>query len=185
MNLPNILTIGRILLAPFIIWLIISGEMLGAFIAFLVAGVSDGVDGFLAKRWSQVTALGAHLDPLADKLLLVSIYVALGLGSHLPPWLVILVVSRDLLILGGLMVAWVLDRPMAIKPLVISKVNTTAQILLAGSVLGVLGLGLDFPRMITLGSFIVGALTVASGAFYLRDWLLYVANGNGDADHPT
>ena len=184
MNLPNILTIGRILLAPFIIWLIISGEMLGAFIAFLVAGVSDGVDGFLAKRWHQVTALGAHLDPLADKLLLVSIYVALGLGSHLPPWLVILVVSRDLLILGGLMVAWVLDRPMAIKPLVISKVNTTAQILLAGSVLGVLGMGLDFPRLIALGGVIVGALTVASGAFYLRDWLLYVANGNGDADHP-
>ena len=184
MNLPNLITIARILLAPFIIWLIVSGEMLAAFIAFLVAGVSDGVDGFLAKRWSQITALGAHLDPLADKLLLVSIYVALGLGSHLPPWLVILVVSRDLLILGGLMVAWVLDRPMAIKPLLISKVNTTGQILLAGSVLGVLGLGLEFSRLIQLGSFVVGALTVASGAVYLRDWLLYVANGNGTAGHP-
>jgi cardiolipin synthase len=179
MNLPNLLTIGRILLAPFIIWLIISGEMLGAFIAFLVAGVSDGVDGFLAKRWSQVTALGAHLDPLADKLLLVSIYVALGVGSHLPPWLVILVVSRDLLILGGLMVAWVMHRPMAIKPLIISKVNTFAQILLAGSVLAVLGMGLYVPGLIQLGSVIVAGLTLASGAVYLRDWLVYVANGNG------
>jgi cardiolipin synthase len=179
MNLPNLLTIGRILLAPFIIWLIISGEMLGAFIAFLVAGVSDGVDGFLAKRWSQVTALGAHLDPLADKLLLVSIYVALGIGSHLPPWLVILVVSRDLLILGGLMVAWVMHRPMAIKPLVISKVNTFAQILLAGSVLAVLGMGLYVPGLIQLGSIVVAGLTLASGAVYLRDWLVYVANGNG------
>lgn len=179
MNLPNLLTIGRILLAPFIIWLIISGEMLGAFIAFLVAGVSDGVDGFLAKRWSQVTALGAHLDPLADKLLLVSIYVALGVGSHLPPWLVILVVSRDLLILGGLMVAWVMHRPMAIKPLIISKVNTFAQILLAGSVLAVLGMGLYVPGLIQLGSILVAGLTLASGAVYLRDWLVYVANGNG------
>jgi len=181
MNLPNLITIARILLVPFIVWLIISGAMLSAFIAFLVAGVSDGVDGFLAKRWSQVTALGAHLDPLADKLLLVSIFVALGVGSHLPPWLVILVVSRDLLIVGGLMVAWILNRPMAIKPLVISKVNTTAQILLAGSVLGVLGLGLEFPRLIQLGGFAVGALTVISGAVYLRDWLRYVANGNGAA----
>ena len=179
MNLPNLLTIGRILLAPFIVWLIISGEMLGAFIAFLVAGVSDGVDGFLAKRWSQVTALGAHLDPLADKLLLVSIYVALGVGSHLPPWLVILVVSRDLLILGGLMVAWVMHRPMAIKPLIISKVNTFAQILLAGSVLAVLGMGLYVPGLIQLGSILVAGLTLASGAVYLRDWLVYVANGNG------
>ena len=179
MNLPNLLTIGRILLAPFIIWLIISGEMLGAFIAFLVAGVSDGVDGFLAKRWSQVTALGAHLDQLADKLLLVSIYVALGIGSHLPPWLVILVVSRDLLILGGLMVAWVMHRPMAIKPLLISKVNTFAQILLAGSVLAVLGMGLYVPGLIQLGSIVVAGLTLASGAVYLRDWLFYVANGNG------
>ena len=184
MNLPNLLTVARILLAPFIIWLIISGEMLAAFIAFLVAGVSDGVDGYLAKRWSQVTELGAHLDPLADKLLLVSIYVALGIGSHLPPWLVILVVSRDLLILGGLLVAWFMDRPMKIKPLVISKVNTFAQILLAGSVLGVLGLGLEFPRLIEWGSFAVGALTVASGTLYLRDWLVYVAN-NDDSEGKT
>jgi cardiolipin synthase (CMP-forming) len=181
MNLPNSITIARILLAPFIIWLIISGEMLAAFIAFLLAGISDGVDGYLAKRWSQVTPLGAHLDPLADKLLLVSIYVALGLGGHLAPWLVIVVVSRDLLILGGLMLAWVMGRPMAIRPLIISKVNTFGQILLAGTVLGVLGLGLEFTRLIELGSWAVGALTVISGAVYLRDWLQYVANGNNTA----
>jgi cardiolipin synthase (CMP-forming) len=179
MNLPNIITIARILLAPFIIWLIISGEMLAAFVVFLVAGISDGVDGYLAKRWSQITALGAHLDPLADKLLLVSIYVALGLGEHLAAWLVILVVSRDLLILGGLMLAWVMGRPMAIKPLAVSKVNTFGQILLAGVVLGVLGLGIEAGRLIDIGSFVVAALTVVSGAVYLRDWFLYVANGNG------
>jgi cardiolipin synthase (CMP-forming) len=184
MNLPNIITIARILLAPFIIWLIISGEMLAAFVVFLVAGISDGVDGYLAKRWAQITALGAHLDPLADKLLLVSIYVALGLGGHLAPWLVILVVSRDLLILGGLMLAWVMGRPMAIKPLAISKVNTFGQILLAGTVLGVLGLEFDFQRMIDLGSWAVGALTVISGAVYLRDWFFYVANGNGKTNLP-
>jgi cardiolipin synthase (CMP-forming) len=184
MNLPNLITIARILLVPFIIWLIISGEMLAAFVAFLIAGVSDGVDGFLAKRWSQVTPLGAHLDPIADKLLLVSIFVALGVGSHLPPWLVILVVTRDLLIVGGLMVAWFMDKPMAIKPLTISKVNTFGQILLVGTVLGVVGLGVEIPRLIQIGSVVVGALTVASGAFYLRDWLLYVANGYDGAGHP-
>jgi cardiolipin synthase (CMP-forming) len=89
------------------------------------------------------------------------------------------VVSRDMLILGGLLVAWFMDRPMKIKPLMISKVNTFAQIFLAGSVLGVLGLGIDVPGLIQLGSYVVAALTVISGSVYLRDWLFYVANHNG------
>lgn len=181
MNLPNVITIARILLAPFTIWLIISEQYLFAFVAFIVAGISDGVDGFLAKRWGQVTVLGAYLDPLADKFLLVSIYVALGLREQLPPWLVILVVSRDLLILGGLLLAWVIGRPMAVKPLIISKINTAAQLLLAGVALGILGLGLAWSEVITAGAMAVGLLTIASGAVYLRDWMRHMANGNGAA----
>ncbi|HHI82312.1 MAG TPA: CDP-alcohol phosphatidyltransferase family protein, partial [Rhizobiales bacterium] len=89
-NLPNLITIARILLVPVIIWLIVSGAYLAAFVAFIAAGISDGVDGFIAKKFRLQTKLGAWLDPLADKLLLVAIYLSLGFLKELPAWLVIL-----------------------------------------------------------------------------------------------
>ena len=111
LNLPNLITIARILLVPVVVWAIASGEMQIAFLLFLAAGVSDAVDGFLAKRFGMATELGAYLDPLADKALIVSIYVALGITEAIPRWLVILVVSRDILIVGGVMLSWFLGKP--------------------------------------------------------------------------
>src|SRR6185503_12589763 len=99
------------------------------------------------KRFRMTTVLGAYLDPLADKALLVSIYVTLGINNELPRWLVILVVSRDIMILGGLLLSWVLGNPMKVKPLIVSKLNTAAQIVLAAVVLGSLGLGIDMPKV--------------------------------------
>ena len=101
MNIPNALTLARIILVPLIVWLIISHEMATAFVLFLLAGLSDAVDGYLAKRFGWQTELGTYLDPIADKALLVSIYVTLGFTNHLPVWLVIAVVSRDILIVGA------------------------------------------------------------------------------------
>ena len=98
---------------------------------FLAAGISDAVDGFLAKRFHMTSELGAYLDPLADKALIVSIYVSLGIAGALPISLVILVVSRDIMIISGFMLSWLVGRPMPIRPLLVSKVNTVAQILLA------------------------------------------------------
>src|SRR6476646_9377602 len=90
--------------------------MLFAFLLFAAAGVSDAVDGFLAKRFGMTSELGAYLDPLADKVLIVSIYVSLGIVDALPRWLVILVVSRDLLIVGGVMFSWIVNKPVNVKP---------------------------------------------------------------------
>ena len=101
LSIPNLITLGRILLVPVVVWAISSGAMWIAFVLFLAAGVSDAVDGFLAKRFGMTTELGAYLDPLADKALIVSIYVALGISKVLPGWLVILVVSRDIMIVGA------------------------------------------------------------------------------------
>ena len=140
MNLPNFITIGRILLVPITVWLIISGEFSLAFVAFVVAGVSDGVDGYIARKFNQRSELGAYLDPIADKALLVSIYVSLGFLQFLPAWLVILVVTRDVLIVGAVVLAWVVNKPMVVAPSMASKVNTVGQIVLAGLVLGLLGL---------------------------------------------
>ena len=105
MNLPNLITMARILCVPLIVWAITSGHMLPAFLLFLAAGISDAVDGFLAKRFNMSSELGALLDPLADKALIVSIYVSLGITEALPRWVVILVVSRDILIVGGFLLA--------------------------------------------------------------------------------
>src|SRR4051794_9384275 len=105
-----------------------------AFLLFLLAGISDAVDGFLAKRFAMSSELGRYLDPLADKVLVVSIYVALGVAEAIPRWLVILVVSRDIMIIGAIMLSWLIGRPVAVKPLLVSKLNTVAQILFAGLV---------------------------------------------------
>src|SRR3984893_15953492 len=105
-SIPNIITLGRILLVPFIVWAIASSQMEIAFAIFVIAGVSDAVDGFLAKRFNMASDLGALLDPLADKALLVSIYVALGIWGAVPRWIVILVVSRDIMIVTAVIVSW-------------------------------------------------------------------------------
>ncbi len=109
---------------PVIVWAITAGEMRIAFLLFLLAGISDAVDGFLAKRFGMTSELGRYLDPLADKVLIVSIYVALGIAEAIPLWLVILVVSRDIMIIGAVMLSWLVGRPVEVKPLLVSKLNT-------------------------------------------------------------
>src|SRR5437660_5548225 len=112
------------------VWSIMNGWMLAAFLLFLAAGVSDAIDGYLAKRFHMKSELGAYLDPLADKALIVSIYVSLGIAGVLPIFLVILVVSRDIMIISAFMLAWLVGKPMPVRPLLVSKANTVAQILL-------------------------------------------------------
>src|SRR5262245_24106710 len=126
LSIPNLITLARILAVPVIVWAITAGEMRGAFILFLLAGVSDLIDGFLAKRFGMATELGAYLDPLADKAMIVSIYVALGIVEAMPRWLVILVVSRDIMIVGAVILSWLVNKPVKLKPLTVSKLNTVA-----------------------------------------------------------
>ena len=177
MNWPNLITIARILVVPVSIWLVVSQQFLTAFIVFILAGISDAVDGFLAKRLEQTTTLGAYLDPLADKLMLVSMYISLGFLKVLPAWLVILVASRDVLIIGAIMLSWMMDRPVKVRPLMVSKVNTAGQILLAVAVLGLLAFGEPLPLLIDWAEFAVGGLTILSGGAYMRRWLQHMANG--------
>jgi cardiolipin synthase len=175
-NIPNSLTLGRIVLVPLIVWLIITHEMTAAFLLFLLAGFSDAADGFLAKRFGWRSELGAYLDPIADKALLVSIYVTLGFAGHLPAWLVIAVVSRDILIVGAVVLSWMLSRPVSMHPLLISKANTLAQIVLAGLVLAELGIGLGVHDLINVLVWVTGALTILSAAAYFWSWLGHMAS---------
>jgi cardiolipin synthase (CMP-forming) len=173
-NLPNLITLGRILLVPVIIWAITSGQMAVAFVLFFIAGVSDAVDGFLAKRFNMQSEIGALLDPLADKCLLVSIYIALGLTADIPRWLVILVVSRDIIIIGAVIVSWLVDRPVPMKPLMVSKLNTVAQVVYAGLVLAALGFGFVFAPFDIILMSVVTVLTLLSVSFYLVEWVRHM-----------
>jgi cardiolipin synthase (CMP-forming) len=174
-NIPNFITLARIISVPVIFWALVSGQGKTAFFVFVAAGISDGVDGFLAKRFAWRTELGAYLDPLADKLLIVSIFIALGVRNELPLWLVIAVVSRDILIVAAVLLAWLLDQPIRIKPLAMSKANTLAQIVLAAVVLadGAFALGLVGPRLLLV--WLTGALTLLSLAAYLRAWFIHMS----------
>ena len=170
MNIPNVITLGRILLVPIIVWAIASSQMEIAFAVFVIAGVSDGVDGFLAKRLNMASELGAMLDPLADKALLVSIYVALGIWGAIPRWIVILVVSRDIMIVSAVIVSWLFDKPVAMKPLMVSKINTVAQVALAALVLASLGFGFSPAPYDVILMAVVTVFSLASVFLYLVEW---------------
>jgi cardiolipin synthase len=170
-SLPNFITVGRLFLVPVVIELIADRRWAGVFAVFLIAGISDGVDGFLAKRFDLRSELGAYLDPLADKALLVSIYVSLAIAGVTPTWLAILVVSRDVMIIGAVLIAAVLAKPVAIRPLLISKLNTTVQIAFAASVLGAKAFGLDLGAWFEVAMTVAATLTVASAGAYLAQWL--------------
>lgn len=171
MNLPNLITLGRLLAVPLTVWLILEGHLGIAFWVFVLAGVSDALDGWIAKTFNQVTELGRYLDPIADKALLVAVYVTLGATHELPTWLVILVVSRDAAILGGVVLARFMSLPVRVAPLWISKVNTGAQIALAAVVLEQFAFAdvADWfeGRVLTTFIAIVAATTLASGLTYL------------------
>ena len=174
-SLPNLITIARILLVPVTVWLIINHQYLLALLAFLAAVISDAIDGFIARRFNLISELGGYLDPIADKALLVSIYVSLAILEVLPTWLAIIVVTRDVLIVGAVLLALLMGRPLEMKPLQISKLNTVAQIVFAGAVLLALSFDLHLDSLLMAGAFLVAALTLASGAFYMRNWVRHMS----------
>jgi cardiolipin synthase len=174
-SIPNLITLGRILLVPVVVWAIASNQMEIAFAVFVIAGISDAVDGFLAKRFNMASDLGALLDPVADKALLVSIYVSLGIWGAVPRWLVILVVSRDIMIVGAVIVSWLFGKPIPMKPLMVSKLNTVAQVAFAALILAALGFGFrSSPYDLILMGFVT-ILTLASVSLYLVEWMRHMS----------
>ncbi len=169
-TLPNAITFARLCAVPAAVWLVLQHRMDLAFWVFVAAGVSDAVDGWLARAWNQRSRLGAILDPVADKALLVSIYVTLAAVGGLPDWLAILVVFRDMVIVGGVLVLYVLGQPPAIQPILLSKANTVLQITLAAGALLVAGYDLYGLPLVGLAQALIlatAATTFASGAVYV------------------
>lgn len=145
--------------------------MLAAFVVFVLAGISDALDGIIAKQFDAETLLGKYLDPLADKVLLVSIYITLGIQEAIPSWLVILVVSRDILIVGGILFSYLMDIQIRIKPVFVSKANTVFQIMLAALVLGTSAFDMHLTLIIMINVYVVAVSTVLSGYSYVSTWI--------------
>ena len=134
-HIPNILTAFRLLLVPPVVMLMLKDEFLPALVLFAVAGFSDALDGFLARRYHWTSRIGGLMDPLADKLLMVSSYITLGWLGLIPSWLVALVILRDLVIVTGAIIYNARIEQVEATPSIVSKLNTLAQILLVLSVL--------------------------------------------------
>ena len=171
-QLPNLITICRIGLAPVLILLLKEQEYAASLAIFAIAGVSDGLDGFIAKRFHYESRLGSILDPLADKILLLSSYVMLTMLDYIPFWLVLTVAFRDLLIVGGYLVYTSMIGPVQLHPSWLSKFNTFLQITLVIVILGQQAFHLIYAPMVDVLIYGVLVSTVASGLHYLWIWLV-------------
>ncbi len=170
LTLPNVISFARLCAVPLACWLVIGGWFASAFGLFVCAGASDAVDGWLARRNGGGNSVGAVLDAVADKALLVTMYVTLAAASEIPDWLAILVVFRDLIIVGGVVVMGLLGLPVTIRPLFVSKVNTVLQIVLVALTLFVAGFAVSAPAAEAARlalTWAVAASTLASGAAYV------------------
>jgi cardiolipin synthase len=179
MNIPNLITLLRIILVPIIVILLIQGFFLKALIVFVVAGLSDALDGFLARVLHQQTVLGAYLDPIADKALLVSSFVTLSILHIIPSWLAVVVISRDFIILLGISVLSIMSISVEIRPTFISKVTTALQLITVLLALSLRCLPCDVNGMWPLALYWVTAFfTIVSG-------LNYMARGMELINHDT
>lgn len=177
-NIPNILTVLRILVTPLFVIFLIRDQHRYAFLVFILAGVSDGLDGLIARWLNQRSDLGAVLDPIADKLLLTAAYITLGILKDIPGWLAVLVISRDVLIVTGIAVLTFANIPFDIRPSLVSKWTTVFQILMIGVSL----LDLDFSGAQTLQlalGWMTAGMTVLSGLHYTYLGLNILQTGYG------
>ena len=171
-NLPNILTLLRILLVPVVILSLREGQYVSALVLFLLAGITDGLDGWIAKRFDCVSQLGTILDPVADKLLISSTFVMLVLLGDIPFWLVLMVVCRDVGIVGGYVILQLLGDVTAIQPTLLSKINTVLQIVLVRGVLLVHGVWAGGAVLVDVLIIAVTITTVASGLHYIYNGVI-------------
>ena len=169
MTIPNLITTLRFILTPIFIIYLLDDRLLSALIVFIIAGLSDGVDGFLARALNQKTNIGAYLDPLADKILLISAFIVLPVKGFAPSWLAVIVISRDILILSGVSILFLIKKELTIKPSILSKITTCFQLLTVFIVL-------SRPYFHSFLQFnlhlfwITAFLTISSGLHYIYNW---------------
>ncbi len=174
--IPNLLTLARIGLVPWLVVLLQKQQFTLSLLVFIIAGITDALDGFIAKRFNAETYLGSLLDPLADKGLLVSSYIMLSVMGLIPFWLMVTVVFRDVIIVGGYLLMVLFFGSVKMEPLVVSKLNTFTQIAYIVLVLGALAMQYDFSAIQPLFNYAVLLTTVISGLAYVYIWSVKATN---------
>ena len=166
MNLPNILTLTRVLLIPLFVIFIINKYFEWALVTFAIAGITDGIDGLIARLTHQRTELGAYFDPIADKLLISAAFISLAIIEIIPSWLVVIVITRDVIILVGFLVMFLVNYHPKINPSFLSKMTTTFQIVTILSVLLARYLPV-FQQLSMLAIYGTTIITILSGTQYV------------------
>jgi cardiolipin synthase len=175
MTIANMITVLRVILVPIFVIYMINGRILASLVIFGIASVSDALDGFIARVFHQKSNLGAHLDPLADKILLTTAYIILAVFAMIPAWLTVVIISRDVIILLGVLVLYLTHYPVTIHPSILSKATTCFQL---ATVLFVLSTGyIHLPLLKPYLFWVTGILTIASGLQYIRTGLIILNNG--------
>ncbi|MEJ2672701.1 MAG: CDP-alcohol phosphatidyltransferase family protein [Deltaproteobacteria bacterium] len=166
LTIPNLITMARILLTPLFVIFLIQGAYHKALLVFLLAGVSDLADGLIARTWSQKSRLGSYLDPLADKVLMAASFVTLSVYKEIPPWLTVVVISRDLALAFGVLIFRLADIPLVVRPSLAGKLTTTFQVSTVFLVL-LNKIWPISPRVLLTFFYVTGTLTTISGIHYL------------------
>lgn len=165
-HLPNLLSFMRLLAAPLAAWLILSEHDTAALILFAAAGLSDGLDGFIARRWGVTSDFGAWLDPAADKLLMLFCFTALYAVEAAPFWLVALVIGRDVVMVMAWLLVKALGLAVRVRTLFLGKISTVVQVIYILTLLLLLAFDLDAPRLAVALAWTCGLFTVLAAAAY-------------------
>lgn len=181
MTIPNLITTLRIILTPIFIIYLLNEQLISALVVFMICGVSDGLDGFLARLLKQKSSLGAYLDPIADKLILASSFVVLGVMGLIPSWLTVIVITRDVLISLGVAVLLIYRMELRLHPSILSKITTCLQFITIIGVLASEYLKLS-PQVYSVVFVLTGVLTISSGLHYIHTWFKLI--GEEDAPAP-
>ncbi|RLB37547.1 MAG: CDP-diacylglycerol--glycerol-3-phosphate 3-phosphatidyltransferase [Deltaproteobacteria bacterium] len=186
MTIPNLITSLRIILAPIFIIYLLNEKFLPALVVFVIAGLSDGADGLVARLFNQKSTLGSYLDPLADKILLVAAFVVLSFRGFVPSWLTVIVISRDVLILLGVSVLFINGLSITIRPSILSKATTCLQLATVFVVLSTEYFHFS-PGFHRLVFWLTGLFTISSGLHYMYFWFQVIGNnhkaGGGEGKH--
>jgi cardiolipin synthase (CMP-forming) len=179
MTIPNLITAFRIILVPVFVIYLINDRLNSALVIFLICMVSDGIDGMVARLFNQKSRLGAYLDPLADKTLLVTAFLLLGVRGYLPSWFTVTAIARDVMILLGVLVFHLNRLEIRIRPSIVSKINTCFQFITLSIVL-LKGLVLLPSAIYEALYYITAALTIVSGLHYMQYGLRAMGEGTGN-----
>jgi cardiolipin synthase len=178
MTVANLITTVRIILTPIFIIYLIDEQFLPALVVFVLCGVSDGLDGMVARLFNQKSRLGTFMDPLADKILLVAAFVALGVSGFLPAWLTVMVITRDVMIVLGILVVFLNRMEINITPSIWSKITTCLQFFSVIAVLSRAYVGLPSPFYLYL-FYLTGLFTIISGLHYMHYWFRMMGEVSG------